>query len=252
MERKIRIGAVSYLNTKPLIYGIENSDFLNQVDLTSDYPSKIAAKLLNDEVDVGLVPVAIIPKLKEAHIVSDYCIGTEGEVASVGIYSECKLEEAEKLLLDYQSWTSVALSRLLLKQHWKLNPEQEYGGTDYRSRIQGRTAGVVIGDRALEQGNISRYCYDLGLAWRDYTGLPFVFAAWVSNKVLDDSFVVAFNEANAVGMNHFAEIVKQNPFPHYDLMKYYSENMSYKLDEKKKEGLNLFLREIQEFGLLPQ
>ena len=121
MQKKVRVGAVSYLNTKPLIYGFENGLMKNEIDLLIEYPSKIAAMLLNDEIDVGLVPVAVIPEMKEYHIISDYCIGSDGEVASVCLFSEVSLYDIKTILLDYQSRTSVALLKILIREYWKIN-----------------------------------------------------------------------------------------------------------------------------------
>lgn len=106
-SNKIKVGAVSYLNTKPLIYGFEKGMMKDEVELVIDYPGKIAQALLDDTIDVGLVPVAIIPRMKECHIVSDYCIGANGPVASVCLFSEVPLEKITTVLLDYQSRTSV-------------------------------------------------------------------------------------------------------------------------------------------------
>jgi chorismate dehydratase len=215
---------------------------MDRIELVEDYPSRIAEMLLADEIDIGLVPVVVIPALTDPHIVTDYCIGTEGEVASVAVFSEVPLESVDKVLLDYQSRTSVQLARLLLRDYWKKEPVFEDGGKDFRSRITGNTAGVVIGDRALEQRQISTYCYDLGTAWKDYTGLPFVFAAWVSNKPLGEDFEDAFNRANAYGISHLQEVVKEHPYDVYDLYTYYTHNISYNLTEEKRKGLALFLR----------
>ena len=217
MDRKIRVGAVSYLNTKPLLYGIERSAIRKDIDLIIDYPSSIATMLLRDEIDMGLVPVAIIPRMKEAHINGDYCIGSNGNVASVCLFSETPVEKIEKVLLDYQSRTSVALARILLKEYWRVSPELVDGGKDFRDHIKGRTAGVVIGDRAFEQRRQSPYIYDLAEAWKDLTGLPFVFAAWISNKRLDPGFVKAFDEANRQGILHIDEVVAENPYPLFNL-----------------------------------
>ena len=241
MERKIRVGGVSYLNTKPLVYGLEKGMMNEQVKIIYDYPAAIAAMLLSDEIDVGLVPVAIIPKLKEAHIITDYCIGTENEVASVCLFSEVELHKANTILLDYQSRTSSALTKLLVRDYWKLNPEYLATGTDYRQHIKGTTAGLVIGDRALSQRKISPYFYDLGSAWKDFTGLPFVFAMWVSNKKLDDDFIRQFNEANKFGLENIDKVIASHPFPDYDLYTYYNHNMSYRLNEDKMKGLQTFL-----------
>ena len=115
--KKIKVGAVSYLNTKPLLYGIRRSDeLMQQIELIEEYPSKIADKLISGMIDIGLVPVSIIPKLDEAHIVTDFCIGANGDVASVCLFSEVPLIEIKTVLLDYQSCTSVALIKILLKE----------------------------------------------------------------------------------------------------------------------------------------
>jgi chorismate dehydratase len=244
LDKRIRIGAVSYLNTRPLLYGLKRSGLMDRIDLVEEYPARIAEMLLNDEIDVGLVPVAVIPQLKESHIITDYCIGTEGEVASVALFSEVPMEEVTTVLLDYQSRTSVNLAKLLLKEYWKKEVILEDAREDFRSRIGGTTAGIVIGDRALEQRKISAYCYDLGLAWKTYTGLPFVFAAWVSNKPLGDEFEDAFNRANGYGIKHIDEVVVENPYKVYDLTKYYTQNISYRLDDEKRKGLALFLEKL--------
>ena len=143
------MGAVSYLNTKPLLYGIQRSAIINDIELKIDYPSRIASMLLKDEIDLGLVPVAIIPKLKSYYINTDYCIGCDGPTASVCLFSETPIDKVEKVLLDYQSRTSVVLAKILLKEYWKIQPELIDAGEDFREYIKGTTAGVVIGDRAL-------------------------------------------------------------------------------------------------------
>jgi len=232
------------LNTRPLLYGVERSGLADRTVLVEDYPARIAAMLLNDEIDVGLVPVVIIPRLKEAHIITDYCIGAEGEVASVAIFSETPIGSVEKVLMDYQSRTSVQLAELLLKEYWKKDVTIEDGGENFRSKIAGTTAGVVIGDRALEQRRISAFTYDLGAAWKAHTGLPFVFAAWVANKKLDEAFEDAFNRANGYGVSHIDEVVAQHPYDVYDLHTYYTKNISYQLTAAKRKGLELFLQKI--------
>lgn len=236
---------MNYLNTKPLLYGIKRHAVLDQIELTEDYPSRVAKKLIDDEVDVGLVPVAVIPKLKEWHIVSDYGIACDGPVASVCIFSDVPMEEVEEMYLDYQSRTSVNLAQVLLREYWKKDVKLiDARGEDFRERIFGKTAGVVIGDRALEQRSRSKYIYDLGEAWKLHTGLPFVFAAWIANKKVSEEFVRAFNEANGVGLNHLDEVIAENPYPHFDLQKYYSHFVDFKLDQQKRQGMELFLEKL--------
>lgn len=245
LDRRIRVGAVSYLNTRPLLYGLLRSGLMDRIDLIEEYPARIAQMLLDDEIDVGLVPVAIIPLLKEAHLVTDYCIGSIGEVASVAIFSDVPIEEVETLLMDYQSRTSVKLARILLRDHWHLQPELKDAKEDFRSQITGKIAGIVIGDRALEQRKISKYTYDLSAAWNQMTGLPFVFAAWVSNKPLGEAFEDAFNRANGYGITHLKEVVAEFPYDTYDLNTYYNHNISYNLDAEKKKGMALFLEKLK-------
>lgn len=227
-----------------MLYGLKRSGLMDRIDLVEQYPARIAEMLLNDEIDVGLVPVAIIQRLKEAHIITDYCIGADGEVASVAIFSEVPMKEIHTVLLDYQSRTSVALAKLLLQEYWQKKVMFEAANEDFRSHISGNTAGVVIGDRALEQRKISAYSYDLGTAWKEHTGLPFVFAAWVANKTLGEDFEDAFNLANGYGVKHVEDVVAENPYSVYDLQKYYTKNISYQLDDEKRKGLQLFLEKI--------
>lgn len=236
---------MSYLNSKPLIYGFEQGRMKEEMDLIIDYPANIAAMLVDDRIDVGLVPVAVIPSLPEHYIISDYCIGCDGEVASVCLFSEVLLEQVDTILLDYQSRTSVALLKVLLKAHWKISPQLVVAATGYEKNISGTTAGLVIGDRALQQRSHSAYIYDLGLAWREMTGLPFVFAAWISNKKIDPAFISRFNEANAAGFDNLPLVIDKNKTPVYDLLKYYTENIRYNYSEDQQRALRRFIQEIQ-------
>jgi len=241
---KIKVGAVSYLNTKPLIYGFEKGTMHAEMELLFDFPSNIARKLLNDEIDIGLVPVAALPAMKEHYIVADYGIACDGAVASVCLFSDVTPAEIKTVLLDYQSRTSVALLKILLQEHWKITPELVAAEKGFEQNIKGNTAGLVIGDRAFKQIPVSKYHFDLGLAWKEMTGLPFVFAAWVANKKLPIDFIASFNQATAEGIKHIDEIVAQNKFDAYDLHQYYTKNIIYRLDDTKLKGLQLFLQKL--------
>ena len=244
MDRKIRVGAVSYLNTKPLIYGFEQGLMDGVAELSIDYPAKVAEKLLSDEIDIGLVPVAIIPRLAEYHVISDYCIGCNGEVSSVCLFSDVPIHQVETILLDYQSRTSVALLKILLKEHWKVSPELVTGTAGYEKSIGDTTAGLVIGDRALQQHPVSKYSFDLGQAWKDMTGLPFVFAAWISNKKLPASFEEVMNRANQLGLDQLDLVIKQNPGTGFDLEKYYRSYIKFRMDMPMRGAIALFLDKL--------
>lgn len=244
MVQKIKAGAVSYLNTKPLIYGFEQGLMKNELDLVIDYPANVARMLQDDQIDIGLVPVAIIPTLKEHYIISDYCIGCDGEVASVCLFSHVPLNEIKTIVLDYQSKTSVALLKILLKEHWKITPTLVDEQRDVLMDEMMTTARLIIGDRALEQRQISRYTYDLGIAWKELTGLPFVFAVWVANKQLSAEFITAFNAANEVGFNHLDEVIKKNRSSVFDLRTYYTRFVKFKLDGNMQAAKALFLSKM--------
>ena len=190
MNEKVKVVAVSYLNTKPLVYGFKQGMMSNEMELIFDIPSKASEKLMNNEVDLGLIPVAAIPDLKEYYIISDYCIGATNPVASVCLFSEVPIEDIDSIILDYQSKTSVALLKILLKEYWNIQPLFINSENEFHNEIIGKTAGLIIGDRALVQLNNFKYVYDLAEIWQLHTGLPFVFAAWVSNKKLSDDFVL--------------------------------------------------------------
>lgn len=243
---KIKVGIVNYLNTRPLLYGLTHSPILDRIELVEDYPSNVARSLQERKIDMGLVPVAVIPSLREYHIIGHHCIGCNGPVASVCIFSEEPIENVKEVLLDYQSRTSVALARVLIEKYWKIKPRFTDTADDFRQAIRGSTAAVLIGDRALEQRHVSRYCYDLGDIWKTCTGLPFVFAAWVSNEQLPEDFIRAFDEANALGLEHIDTVVAANPYPVFDLHEYYTRYIDYRLDAEKRKGLDKFLSYLKD------
>ena len=244
VERKIRVGAVSYMNTKPFIYGLQKGPVKDEIELVLDYPARLVSMLKNEEIDIGLVPVGALPSLGEYPIVSDYCIGTEGEVASVAVFSQVPMEEIETVYLDYQSRTSVLLCKLLFEKHWKKTVHFAHAGDEgYLDLIKGKTAGLIIGDRALMNRSRFPFIYDLGLGWKEMTGLPFVFAVWVSVQDLDTNFLFRFNESCKIGINNI-ERLEDLSFSEYDLQEYFKNNISYGLDTSKKEAVAAFLSSI--------
>ena len=217
---------------------------MRRMELSVDYPSVIARQLIEGAVDVALVPVAVIPRMQEHHIISDFCIGAEGPVASVCLFSDVPLHEIKRIYLDYQSRTSVALLKLLVRDYWKLQAELVETSGEYQHLIKGAEAGLVIGDRALAQRKVSPYIYDLAEAWVRYTSLPFVFAAWVSNKPLEAAFIQEFNNANSIGIHNIPAVVAEHPYPLFDLTAYYTHHISYPLTPAKRQGMQRFLSHL--------
>ena len=246
MDDKIKISAVSYLNSKPFLYGLFRNDFDKTFSLSLDYPSECGRKLANNEVDLGLIPVALIPQITNARIISDFCIGADGPVKTVCIYAQFPLEEIDTIYLDYQSKTSVQLLKILLRDYWKLNPNLLDAPFDYIEKIGAKTAGLIIGDRSFGLENKYPYVYDLSEAWKNYCGLPFVFAAWVSNRELPQDFINDFNACLADGIERKNQVAQlfQSWHLNFDVYEYYTKYISFDFDRLKKESLNYFLSKI--------
>lgn len=239
---KHTVSIVNYYNTTPFLYGIHHSNFLSQIDLQLDIPSVCAQKLKNKQVDIGLVPVAILPELGNYHIITDYCIGAVGKVDSVKLFSEKPLDELTHVLLDYQSKTSVTLVQVLNTHFWKKDIQFINATEGFEKQISGTTGAVIIGDRTF--GLTSHpYQYDLAEEWQTYTGLPFVFACWVSNMPIEENFISEFNNTLAFGVNHIEEAAKEKPnkTEGFDALDYLKNKISYNLDSDKRKALEKFL-----------
>ena len=242
-----KISAVSYLNSLPFIYGLKKSKLINLMHLQLDYPALCADKLISAEVDIALVPVTVIPKLKYYNIISNYCIGADGAVDTVCLYSDVPINEVKKIALDYQSRTSVFLLKLLLKEYWNLNPELVKAEFGFENTIQDKNAALVIGDRAFDLNNKYKYIYDLSEIWNEMTGLPFVFACWVTIKKLPDQFIEDFNIALKYGLKNINKAIlsESDNYTYYTRSReYLNHKISYILDEDKQRGMELFLKKI--------
>jgi chorismate dehydratase len=243
---KIRISAVKYANTYPFIYGLTESGFENKIILETDHPSDCASKLISGNADVGLIPVAALPLLKEYHIISDYCIGAAGNVRTVLLLSNCPFEDIRNIYLDYRSRSSVNLTKVLAKNSWN----REFVWTDTSKSFDFINIGlneavVLIGDQCFEYENRFRYRKDLAMEWKIFSGLPFVFACWTANKSLDAGFMEEFNQALRVGVSNIDAVVEKfsqtGSITGEILKKYLTENINYNFDDEKKKGLKLFL-----------
>jgi chorismate dehydratase len=239
---KVKISAVSYTNTKPFIYGIQHTGISNKIELSLDNPTDCAKKLIDNNVDIGLIPVAATLSMPYWEIVSAYCIGAVGAVNSVFIFSNCAIQEVEILQLDPQSRSSNNLARVLLENFWKVSPELAVDAGDYGASTAKNTAFVQIGDRTFGKKQNYKYIYDLAEEWQKFTGLPFVFAAWIANKNIPQEFVDEFNQSLKYGLDHRAELLTELPKrPDFDLEDYLMHKLDFDLTEAKKEALQLFL-----------
>jgi len=246
---KIKITAVSYLNTLPFVHGLKHSGFLKNIELKLDVPSVCANDLIIGKADIALVPVAVIPFLKSPQIISDYCIGAEKKVRTVCLYSNVELPLINRIFLDKHSLTSINLVKILAKKFWNIEPQwaSEY---DVLDAILSAFDGIVaIGDKTFELEQKYTYCFDLAEEWVKFTELPFVFACWISNQALPSSFLHDFNRALNYGIEHISEVIaeyEKSNFNNIDLASYYKSNISYAFDNSKKDGLSLFLDYLKE------
>ncbi len=248
--QRYKVSVVNYLNSKPFIYGFQKSEKLQEcIDLVEEYPAQCAESLIQGRTDLALIPAAMILQLATPHIASSYCIGSVGKVQTVCLFSDVPIHEVKDVILDYQSRTSVRLFQILANEYWKIQPEYHTSSPGFESQIRNTTAAVVIGDRTIDLFGRFSYIYDLGEIWEKYTGLPFVFAAWVSPFALNQHFLEIFEEACTTGMKSLDEIIEdlsEVNTPAFKLEDYYRKYISYDLDDKKREGLELFLHKIAE------
>lgn len=246
IDQKIKLVAVSYLNTKPMLAGLKQSSIMDQLEIVEANPGACAEKMIKGEADIALIPVATIPNIPESFIISNYCIGAKGKVDSVSLFSEVPLSEIDTVLLDYQSRTSTALCQILLKKYWKQPVVFKPTTPGYIDKINGKTAGLVIGDRSFGLKAKLPYSYDLSEAWLDFTNLPFVFASWISRIKLSDDFLKAFDKALATGLEQRAELAQtlQPNFPQQNVLDYFTQKIDYHFDVTKRLGLNRFYQEM--------
>ncbi|OUV72855.1 MAG: hypothetical protein CBC83_06675 [Flavobacteriales bacterium TMED123] len=242
-----KLSVVSYLNTIPFVYGLQQSTFGNKLDISLDIPSACAEKLIHGNVDIGLVPIVVLKQMQNAQIISNYCIGANGAVDTVCLFSNEPIYKIESISLDYQSITSVALLKILLNEYWRISPELLPSRSGYEDEIKGKKAGLIIGDRAFQYQNKFDYNYDLAEIWKLHTGLPFVFACWISNMKLDHNFQIEFNKALSFGINNIEKAIGaaveiyshcKNPTD------YLNNKISYQLNSQKRKAMHVFLEKI--------
>lgn len=243
---KIRISAVKYANTYPFIYGLYECGIDRKAIIETDHPADCAAKLIENRTDVGLMPAGALPLLKEYHIVSDFCIGANGNVRTVMLLSNSPFKDIKTIYLDYRSRSSVKLIKVLAANFWDREFNWVDTSTEFNfSGIRNGEATVLIGDQCFEYEKSFNHNIDLAGAWKEHTGLPFVFACWTANKVIDPDFLHEFNHSLLTGVKNIDAVVgkfgKTGKIRDAELKKYLTENIDYNLDDQKKKGLQLFL-----------
>jgi chorismate dehydratase len=243
---KIKISAVKYANTYPFIWGMRESGFDKTIILETDHPAQCAAKLISGKVDIGLIPVAALPMVKDYRITGNYCIGADGKVRTVMLLGNCAFSDIRTINLDYHSMSSVNLTKVLAKHMWN----KHYNWVDTSEKFDFKHIGadeavVLIGDQCFEMASNYDFGIDLAEEWKKYTGLPFVFACWVANRELEPDFVSRFNSALKLGVDNIHSVAEyfgqSGVISQKELEDYLKVNIDYPLDDRKIQGMNLFL-----------
>lgn len=223
------------------------SGFEKKVILETDHPADCAAKLIGMRADIGLIPVAALPQVKDYNIISDYCIGANGNVKTVMLLSNCPFNDIRNIYLDYRSQSSINLTKVLAKNSWK----REFRWISTSKTFDFLNIGlneavVLIGDQCFEYENSFSHKIDLANEWNKFSGLPFVFACWTANRELDSKFIKEFNEALSLGVNNIDGVVDRfgntGIINGENLKRYLLENIDFNFNEDKKAGLKLFLK----------
>jgi chorismate dehydratase len=251
----LRLGAVSYLNTKPLVYGL--AAYPDQFEVRFDVPSKCAALLHAGQVDLGLIP-AIEYLHADYRIVPDVSIASNGEVATVAVFTRKPIAQVKTMALDVSSKTSVALTRVLCARHWGIEPTFTPAEPDLDAMLHRADAALVIGDPAFEIDPEARRVkkIDLGAEWKAMTGLPFVYAMWVGRPgAATAEHCRALQQARDHGLAHLPEIADDvsggDPNRARRSLEYLRDNLRYTLGDREAAGLRRFHELASEIGLVP-
>lgn len=254
--RPLRLGAVSYLNTKPLVHGLDA--YPDQFDLRFDVPAKCAELLREGTVDLGLIP-AIEYLRGDYSIVPGIAIASDGEVATVAIFTRKPIAKVETLALDLSSRTSVALTRVLCAKRWGIAPKFTSAEPDLEAMLQKADAALVIGDPAFDidpaAQNVTKI--DLGAEWKALTGLPFVYATWVGRPgAATPAQCRALLDAKQRGLANLPEIAKQasggDPAAEQRALSYLRDNLRFDLGAAEQAGLSKFHELAAEIGIVPE
>jgi chorismate dehydratase len=247
----IRIGAVSYLNTRPLIHGLRSN---TEYTLSLDTPGVLSEKLRLGEIDVGLIPtVEYLRGIGDA-VLPVSCIATEGAVQTVKLYSRVSPARLQNVAVDSGSRTSVALLRLLLAERFGVTPDFHTFRPDLREMLRVHEAALLIGDAAFTDSG-APHIWDLGQGWQELTNLPFVFAVWSVGHGVDAERVAGWlRGALHDGMNHLDEIARDGAarLGHEESMlrHYLGSVLHFSLGEREMRGIETFQRLCVQYNIV--
>jgi chorismate dehydratase len=256
MPRPIRVGAVNYLNTKPLIEGL--SSFAPHAELHLDLPSRLADRLAAGDLDVGLIPVIEYFRAGTYTVVPGVAIASRGPVLSVTLFSRVPWPQIRSVALDEGSRTSTALARVLLAKRYGVQAQTAPLPMGVAADDMTTDAVLLIGDRAMKACLPGfEFAYDLGQEWFDWTGLPFVFAVWAVREGVDLRGVDrALQQARDYGLSKVGPIAQREAIklgldPGF-CRRYLSNILCFDLGPKEQAGLARFAGLARDLALAPE
>jgi chorismate dehydratase len=247
-QQAVRIGSVSYLNARPLIYGLDEADDLS---LTLDVPSRLIDGLQQRLFDIALLPVIDYQRLDGLRLITAGGIGSDGPTLTVRIFSRVPVEQITTLAVDPDSHTSVALAKIILAESLKIEPRFTDLRTDTNSE-----ARLLIGDKVVCEEPIGfAHQIDLGQAWKELTGLPFVFAAWTARRDVElGDLPKRLESAKRLGLQNVEQIVTQHAIPRgwpvALARQYLTKNLIFDIGPRQLEAIRKFHALAAKHGLL--
>jgi len=245
-KKGMRVALVEFLNAVPLYYALKENLVENDFEFISDVPSRCARLLYENRVDISNTSIVEYVNSDNYRLLRDGCISTLKKVKSVVLFVHKPINKVKVVKLDRNSKTSNALAMVIFKLKYGITADYVFEGE--------ADCELVIGDRALKRLKQGGEPLDLALEWYEFTGLPFVFAAWITNKPLDEYVVGKFLKAKEMGKKLIKEICSgyKSIIPEDECQTYLTENISYDFDAVKKESINVFFRYAYKIGAIPR
>lgn len=266
-----RISASSYSNTAPLIWSFLYGSNRGRYELILDNaPARSAELLSQNRIDAALVPVIEYQRNENVFLVPNVCVGAREKVRSVCLVTKGEdLSEVKTVSLDVSSRTSVALSKIIFREFFALEPEYKISKPNVREMLAESDCALLIGDPALMIADFKNEetkgqkpkpkdqlrKFDLVETWKSFTGFGFVFAMWMANQdKVEAARTIDFAAARDEGLNHLGEIISnyesQISLERNDFKKYLSENISYSISDSMRNGLELYYKLAEKHGLI--
>jgi chorismate dehydratase len=261
--KRLRISAISYLNTAPLMWDFEHGEAAAPFDISYTLPSQCARELAEGSADIGIIPAAAYTTIPGLKILPDIAIASKRAVRSILLVSKVPLEQIQKVALDTSSMTSVALTKVLFAKFWGGNRVFSGANPDLEKMLDGHDAALLIGDPALQVDHSRYIIHDLAEEWLRFTGKPFVFAFWairhgaIANIPCEIDLAAIFRQSRDHGLEaaNLESLVRhwaaRLGLTEENVRQYLTENIHYYLDPASLDGLQLFYRYAQECGALP-